>query len=113
MSRQIKFRAFDSILGEMIEIFPDVEIAALEDGNGWNVMQYTGLKDKNDKEIYEGDLLDHDGLYEVKYFLASFMATPLNQDFDVPQNFGTWQEHCEVIGSIYENPELLEDGNDE
>ena len=69
-------------------------------------MQYTGLKDKNDKEIYEGDIVTVDGeIFYVEWrgmgdwFIdpkkdAAFVFTP--EIYDV-----------EVIGNIYENPELL------
>lgn len=88
--------------------------------------QFTGLKDKNGKEIYEGDLLSHFGkTYEVKWDekMAAFQTqnikdnvdcdffnwgnTPSLQTKDVPQ-FGEQDgANCEVIGNIWENPELL------
>jgi len=117
MSREIKFRAFDSILGKMFQIqldddAADWDIRALMTGNGWDVMQYTGLKDKNGSPIYEGDILDWHGLYEVKYLHSSFKGVPLDQDFDIPQCFGEWQERGQIIGNIYEPPELLENDHE-
>ena len=70
------------------------------------VGQYTGLKDKNGKEIYEGDII-HDGLrvYTVEFYKGGFW---LNQG----QKGADWQIHnisaqSEIIGNIHENQELL------
>jgi uncharacterized phage protein (TIGR01671 family) len=92
--------------------------------------QYTGLKDKNDKEIYEGDVLqfeDHEGLKYIGnnktlthwpnigkvYWDNGWEGNP-NAEFNCTSNSGnnqpTWwmcASH-KIIGNIYENPELLE-----
>ena len=70
------------------------------------IVQYTGLKDKNGKEIYEGDIVENVSFYPsvVKYDddHARFTAEGAS--------FHHYRSHeWEVIGNIYENPELLED----
>lgn len=76
------------------------------------VMQYTGLKDKNGKEIYEGDILNfgNNNYVQVIFDNGSFNVfdEPLGWDFDsdiIP--IKTDFRYCEVIGNICENPELL------
>lgn len=77
------------------------------------LMQFTGLKDNNGREIYEGDILDiglrdQDGnpvVAPVSYeaYLAGYVLDN--------GGYGIWQRlggDCEVIGNIFENPELLE-----
>ena len=132
MNREIKFRAWDTkckemmftgfhLMGEvmafnMIEgyIFDHMEGASssLERWNDIEVMQYTGLKDKNGKEIYEGDLIrdsDSDYIGEVIFDPETLCFTTRFQDNDlwgfVPQHGK--DNHCEVIGDIWENKELL------
>lgn len=69
-------------------------------------LQYTGLKDKNGKEIYEGDILRTDNveIEYVEYFpaYASFCRVYQNHVYEINDN-----GNYEVIGNIYENPELL------
>ena len=77
------------------------------------LMQYTGLKDKNGKEIYEGDILkDKDGAKGKIYWRiygwdVSVYSKPNNFDWPAWAVPVRWIE-LEVIGNIYENPELLE-----
>ncbi len=72
------------------------------------LMQYTGLKDKNGKEIYEGDILkDEEGAWVVFYDAkdASFALRPIEDKNDTL--FYTLEGDFEIIGNIYENGELL------
>lgn len=66
------------------------------------VGQYTGLTDKNGARIFEGDIvkISNDEIFEVKYEDGRFTAGLFLGDWD----YG----HVEVIGNIYDNPELVE-----
>ena len=113
--RKIKFRIWaknhdcmhysdDSGLQQIFDWFERYE--------GSILMQYTGLKDKNGKEIYEGDVLRGYGS-AIKRFVVSFS----NGSFVLYHNFGRWgllsrifeieELPVEIIGNLYENPELL------
>lgn len=78
-----------------------------------NLMQYTGLKDKNGKEIYEGDILksESDFVLSVEYFSGRFNVVGFDRKLSDIHDLHYYIERlslCEVIGNIYENPELLE-----
>ena len=116
--REIKFRAWDG--GKMIEVerLEYVPAAWSVTGHaGWNVndhlgiprdylMLSTGLKDKNGKEIYEGDILKiFDECYLVKF---EHTESGLRVDYGYPQKHNGPAPHwVEVIGNIHENPELM------
>ena len=76
------------------------------DPNDVVLMQYTGYKDMKDREVYEGDIVRYyDDIYEVKWMWAGFYIHSLQDGFD---ELATNENFVEVIGNIYENPELLE-----
>lgn len=129
--REIKFRVWDKDLKLMHICGDDVHDSITFDGTGvafyynlqngagsygedssYVLMQYTGLKDKNGYEIYEGDIVNCSSgcphvvewvqAYGGTYWggMPAFYLSGLNSGY-------AWNEQEEVIGNIYENPELL------
>ena len=75
------------------------------------LMEYTGLKDMKGKEIYEGDILfesSSEEYFKVVFENGSFRAEVNEYSLDLED----YAHICEVVGNIYENPELLGDKND-
>lgn len=121
----IRFRAWDSWRERMSvvdRIYIDTKGVRLYDdfGEYWrdfndvNLMQFTGLKDKNGKEIFEKDIVDYKGRKAIVKWHGSY-ACFIYEFVDELKNRTTeWKPlylsyyHFEIIGNIYENPELLE-----
>lgn len=78
------------------------------------LMQSTGLKDKNGKEVFVGDIIKctrgclHEVYIEKEYGGTYFGGMPAVYLKDLREGYA-WTEHEEIVGNIYENPELLED----
>lgn len=128
--REIKFRVYDSRTpNPRMYYFSFEEMSGLDDswfGDDFIWQQYTGLKDKNSKEIYEGDIVKqtdprlkgrgdwYEEFYEIKFEDGCFMAVfgkgknycaePVARYLEYPE-----YSDVEIIGNIYENPELLGD----
>lgn len=121
--REIKFRAWvlrDWALDGLMENMMEYDVESFHDplyeykqGN-IILMQYTGLKDKNGKEIYERDIVDT--VYDGELFTGVVVYDESELDFKATngkENYGSnFQylpccEEVEVIGNAYENPELL------
>lgn len=142
--REIKFRAWDLVHKCWRDIYQynfcfDYDYSAihqvyvvyeswrnLEDGRGHpcELQQYTGLTDKNGKEIYEGDIIRYDNSKEMNKWVSGEIAVvvyiparfvlrmkPFGVDTGVNQNvmkMGDCEDVIEVIGNIYEDGDLFD-----
>ena len=132
--REIKFRAWDKTIKKMFKN-ADIDVRMDLDGNLyqadseysitdsdllWNdlsrenveLMQYTGLKDKNGKEIYEGDIvtcgtLEGNPVGAITWLENSAEYLVINKGLQVEYVTKLHAEYMQVIGNIYENKELL------
>nr|DAT75636.1 MAG TPA: YopX protein [Caudoviricetes sp.] len=123
--REIKFRAWHkgkkiivNVLGidilhkKTFFLNEDVDCYEHVDFKNIELMQYTGLKDKTEKEIYEGDIVklrNNHGMGVVKYYdeWGAFVVEYIKPRPIVVLGTNYYKEDIEVIGNIYENPELL------
>lgn len=144
--REIKFRAWDKSRYRMVYDVQDIYeddisghfygcFGCMLQSNYLEIMQYTGLKDKNGKEIYEGDILSLDDVGEEGYeYMEAFDFTNIAvvvwnegrfelDKFAESDNSMVYDQMCsvcheefivnflnsKVIGNIYENKELLKE----
>ena len=126
MSREIKFRAWLKEEKKMVNVetidFSEKSIQYLEKNEiidayllrrmifeDIELMQYTGIKNKNGLEIYEGDIIickyGPEIMMEVKWIDEGFRTLG---KYNGDNYVGYVKNSAEVIGNIYENPELLE-----
>lgn len=120
MKREIKFRAWDNVdyMSSPFSLM-DIQIGKIKFTSNVQIMQFTGLKDKNGKEIYEKDiasfrdrlyqvLINFNGYYLQKYKLWRGKFVPSQMFcmslFTMP---GGKIKDVEIVGNIYENPELI------
>ena len=142
MKRKIKFRVWDeeskkmycgcdaivTFSGYMEEVYVRNK-NTVDELIDYKLMQYTGLTDSNDIEIYEGDILIYrNNKFQIKFEVGSFMLVRISQETDMYELFeNCWNDDVypisqywwngdldsnmldglEVIGNIYENPEIL------
>lgn len=129
MNREIKFRAWDKKqkrwanlqLSEMeftrdglLRVGETIEYGTHAEFNDFELMQYTGLKDKNGKEIYESDIVYvEQNIYAQKHLTVEweYDRWGFKEEFDNGDYYNgyaiRWEE-VEVLGNIYEHKHLLD-----
>ena len=120
-----KFRAWDKVFKEMVQVNAlvlDEQVVkvtykngnvAKEDMKEYELMQSTGLFDRNGKEVFVGDIVKctrgcHHEVYLEKEYGGTFIGGMPAIYLKGLLSGYAWTEYEEIIGNIYENPELLE-----
>jgi uncharacterized phage protein (TIGR01671 family) len=128
--REIKFRVWDKtskryapiscVFGFLTTIHPDSKdtTCLIKSNSEYNIEQFTGLQDKNGKEIYEGDILELEGFkFIVIWDDKESRFAPAEVDnlgqYTIGSDYFGWpetgfiQSRIEIIGNINENKELI------
>lgn len=108
--RVIKFRAWNKESQQMTEIF-DLRDIAVTDGvhivdTDSPIMQFTGFKDRDGVEIYEGDFLSDYTGWNNKLTPVDFSMKHTGHATHLCNGFEIHTTKCKVVGNIYQNPEL-------
>ena len=122
-TRQSIFSDGDSRLPKVINVWgrnciEDKDIVVRRQSGEFELMQYTGLKDKNGSEIWESDIIKVRDPYNNCWstdsaaveFSTGYVGGWVISNGAQNLNLGSRQNHIEVIGNIHDNPELLEGG---
>ena len=121
MNREIKFRVRNKDTGEWLcrngaDLWVILSLFSSHpegSAGSWEFYEYTGLKDKNGKEIYEGDIFDmgvvifSQGCFNGCYISSSTKKEGWEYSDDWEDGLADYASKHEVKGNIYENPELL------
>lgn len=121
-----RFRAWDKVFKEMVQVNAlvlDEQVVkvtykngnvAKEDMKEYELMQSTDLRDRNSVEIFEGDIVDYKGRKAVVKWHGSYASFIYRFVDELKERVSEWHPlflayyHFEIVGNIYENPELLE-----
>jgi hypothetical protein len=121
---QFEHNSFDELLREGFIIFKN-GVLTTDNEDGWHktiIREYTGLLDRQGKEIYEGDIVKGDAkdnfviipmLGGLSLLNINYLGQQHNELIAMPTNdvqTASWLHNGAVIGNIYENPELLGKG---
>lgn len=121
MEREIKFRAWNEIKNTMLSWEKIKHNSHMDlvgnyffvfNRNEYKLMQYTGLKDKNKKDIYEGDVDSRGFIVEYLLGMSGFYLMKNGEGVHLSHEQSVLHgqlKHIEIIGNIWENPELLKD----
>jgi uncharacterized phage protein (TIGR01671 family) len=134
--REIKFRVWQTLTKKMLDhdwlLAAGTVYEAVFNPKEYNkVMQFTGVKDKRETPIFEGDMVETEGWKHMGEFPSAVLLTHIDREKDntidvvvfyagmfgvIPKNekrdgsfipLAYFSDACEVIGNIHENPELL------